>query len=170
VGDLAQVAAIAKICDEAKQRHSRKHEDLRNQGVDFLTAEGKSTMLRAAAQIGIDEANRAFIVLNESQQKRAAEISLQLGGVTALQYGDLASKLRLTDKQRAKIDATFDDFEQQTRTAVATIRRDPPRLRKEISRLNRARRDAVETILTDEQRTQYKSLKGEPSPAGESDN
>lgn len=125
-------------------------------------------MLQAMAKIDYPATNRAFDLLDESQQQRAIEITLQQAGVTALQYGDMAKKLELTDEQRDKIDAVFAKCSGEIRVAVETLR--GKEMQAAMKRAKLARRDNAEAVLTEEQRAKFKAMKGEHSPAGETDN
>jgi hypothetical protein len=155
-----QIAGIKSAKMTIAKRSEASFAQLKKQGVKF-DSEGFKLMQQAAAAIEIEESNRILDSLKEDQQRRAVEISLQIGGVLALQYRELAMQLKLSDEQRDRIDATFAEFEEKLGAAIAEHRKEPKLRDQAQQRLRLARRDAVEAILTDEQRAKYQSLKGE---------
>lgn len=155
-----QITGIKSAKVTIAKRSEAAFAELKKQGVKF-DSEGFKFMQQAAAAIEIEESNRVLDSFSEEQQRRAVEISLQIGGVLALQYRNLAMQLKLSEEQRDRIDATFAEFEEKTRAAIAEHRKEPKLREQAQQRLRLARRDSIEAILTDEQRTTYQSLKGE---------
>jgi Spy/CpxP family protein refolding chaperone len=162
-----QEQEIAKITEEAKKDVAIKYKELRDEGVDILRSDEPVRLLQAMAEIDYPATNRAYELLDESQQQRAVEITLQQAGVVALQYGDLAKQLELTDEQRDRIDAVFAKCAGEIRAAVQLRGEE---FQAATKRAKLARRDNTEAVLTAEQRAKFKAMKGKHSPAGETDN
>jgi hypothetical protein len=72
-----QEQEIAKITEEAKKDVAIKYKELRDEGVDILRSDEPVRLLQAMAEIDYPATNRAYELVDESQQQRAVEITLQ---------------------------------------------------------------------------------------------
>lgn len=117
-------------------------------------------------------------VLSADQVKRAKQIEVQMMGMRALSNEEVAGKLKLTDEQKEKLQAINMEFGEQSRDLRQEygIRGfgggggggEPPSPEKmaEYQKKNKALTDEtmgkVMAVMTDEQKTMWKDMTGEP--------
>ncbi len=110
-------------------------------------------------------------VLKPDQLNRLKQINVQISGVNAYRNPEVESALKLTADQKATIKESLDEY----RKEVQELREDlgirgfqpPPKekaaeFEKKSSALQKEVTDKITKTLTDEQKTTWKSLTGEP--------
>jgi len=103
-------------------------------------------------------------VLRPQQAERLEQIGVRAQGTEALLRNEIAAKLKLTDKQRAEIRETV----RRTREEKAKVQKEllaakieTARFNQENERLNTAQRDAINGLLTADQKGRLPALLGE---------
>jgi hypothetical protein len=100
-------------------------------------------------------------ILNAEQAKRLKQIVYQQQGASAFSDAEVAKALALTDDQREEVKKINDDTAAQTRELFSGGGLDEEG-RKKLQELRTAASDKIMKLLTDEQRTKWKDLQGEP--------
>lgn len=112
------------------------------------------TEIREAGQKAIDT------ILNDEQQARLKQISLQLAGPAALASPEVAEQLAFTDEQKKSIE----EIQSASREAMRSLMQDADGDRAEAFKKMQATRQATEekvkALLTDEQKTKWEALIG----------
>jgi Spy/CpxP family protein refolding chaperone len=100
-------------------------------------------------------------ILKEDQLKRVKQISLQQQGLRALANPEVADALKLTDEQKDKVKAVGEEARKEMQALFgAGLERDEAR--KKMEEIRKASDEKLMGILTDEQKTKFKELQGEP--------
>jgi len=120
-----------------------------NEGFAKLAAEAKAALVK---------------VLKPQQVQRLEQIAFRAQGTEALLREDIAAKLKLTEKQRTEIRQTIsrtreDKAKVQKELLAAKI--EAAKFSQESERLNVAQRDAINGLLTAEQKSRLPTLLGE---------
>jgi hypothetical protein len=130
-------------------------------GLRDLSQEERRTKIQEQAK-ATDKA--VAEVLKPEQMKRVKQISLQQQGARALSNPEVATALKLTDEQKDKVKS----IQEEARTALGQRGQRGQRGRpseEELKKLQEARKATNEklmNVLTDEQKTKWKELSGEP--------
>ena len=95
-------------------------------------------------------------VLDARQTKRFQQILWQLGGISALQDPDLQKELKLTDEQKKKVDAIFTESGKKWQQ----LQNKREKSREKYDTVVKEAEDKINGVLTDEQKTKLKELKG----------
>jgi len=98
--------------------------------------------------------------LKPEQLKRLKQIALQQQGSFAIGRGEVAEELKLTADQKEKLKALQDDAQGKMRQAMSGGNREEARGK--IADLRKATNEKMLELLTDEQKTKWKELTGEP--------
>jgi Spy/CpxP family protein refolding chaperone len=107
---------------------------------------------RAAGQKAVGE------ILNEEQQKRYKQISLQLQGPGALGDPDVASAIGLSDDQKKSVEEIQTAAREEMRALFEAGGGDREKFRTARDATN----EKLQAVLTDEQKSKWKELTGEP--------
>ena len=101
-------------------------------------------------------------ILTEEQIKRFEQISLQHAGAGAFNMARVQEKLGITDQQKTKIR----EINRRSTAAIRELNEDVPGDRegatKKIAEHQKQASEEIHTLLTDEQKTIWKELIGEP--------
>jgi hypothetical protein len=98
-------------------------------------------------------------ILNETQNKRLKQISLQLSGNRAFSDPAVARSLKITEEQKGKLQT----IQKEERAEIKAIRdAGGDDARTKIAELQKATKEKSFGVLTDEQKTQWKELIGAP--------
>ncbi len=110
------------------------------------------------------EQNRKMIstVLNEEQQKRLRQISLQLQGAQALTSPEVATALDLSDEQKKSVEEIQTASREETRAAFQGGEGDRDAMRKKFQEARQASNDKLKAVLTAEQQAKWQEMLGEP--------
>ena len=107
----------------------------------------------------------ALDLLKPEQQKRFKQIDRQVMGVEAFTKEEVIKELNLTDPQKEKIKAIVEEINKdrdELRKSGFTKGGDFKETQKKITALNKEGVDKAAAVLTDEQKTKWKDLVGEP--------
>lgn len=103
--------------------------------------------------------------LNPDQQKRLKQLQYQRDGLMgALNNEEVKKELNLTQEQQDKIKAIQDDMRSQQREMFQGGGQgaDRQEMQKKMEELRKSTQTKVEGVLTDEQKTKWKGMLGEP--------
>ncbi|HVS39541.1 MAG TPA: hypothetical protein VMS17_28550 [Gemmataceae bacterium] len=150
-------AAIKKATDTVNDKYKDDMQKARTDG-DFQ----KLGDLRKAQSADLDKALAA--ALKPEQYKRAKQLQVQFAGMAAFSMEDVASTLKLTDKQK-------DDIKEETTALQGDIRdinqaagNDPDKRAEVAKKIQSMRADSLAKIvggLTDDQKKTWKDLTGD---------
>jgi hypothetical protein len=113
-----------------------------------------------ASRVKIDQ------ILTPKQIERLSEINIQVAGVAALGFADVAEKIGLSADQKAKLKDLADDASRRVTDLMPTS---PAQLRdaqarqerqKKLDAIKSERKDKALAILTDEQKSKFENLNG----------
>lgn len=115
------------------------------------------------------EENRKAIegILTADQKKRAKEIQLQVDGIRAFSDDEVAAQLNLNDSQKSKIKGITDDYSKDARELFGRggggfDKEKAAENAKKREKLNKAAMADIEDVLSDEQRSKWKTMVGAP--------
>jgi hypothetical protein len=166
LAELKLTDAQSKVLEKTFKAHlaqSRKATDqLAREGVGTKGEDGQRRY-SVDRRLQVESADAMFDALDEQQQKRAVELSLQYAGNFAFREKRLAEELALSEEQRDKIDAVFDDFSTRENASAKEFQNDRKRKDEDYQRLRKEQRKEILAVLTEEQLAKYKSLLGKPS-------
>lgn len=103
-------------------------------------------------------------VLDEKQMKRFQQIQWQLAGVGALEDPDAQKALKLSEDQRKKLSAVFEDSGKKLQDLFKGGNVEGKR--EEFEKIRKDTEDKAYNVLTDEQKKQWKEMQGEPFRPG----
>lgn len=109
---MPEVQKELKLSDDQKTKAGnlmeRAHEE-RQLGFRDLLGQGPEAMQKKMAELRASEDQRANAILTADQQKRYHQLQLQQQGVSAFTEKPVADTLKLTDDQRAKVQAALNE-------------------------------------------------------------
>ncbi len=106
-------------------------------------------------------------ILTPKQMERLNEINIQVAGITALGFEDVAEKIGLSADQKVKLKTLGDDTGRRLTelfpTSQAQLRDEQARQerKKKLAEITSERKDKAVALLTDEQQVKFEQLKGE---------
>jgi hypothetical protein len=112
---------------------------------------------KAAAKI-VDE-------LKAEQKKRLNQIEVQVLGIRAFTKEEVASALKLSDKQKDEIKEVAEETGKDVRELMKDVGRDKDKRTEAMTKVAKLRKEAINKItksFSDEQKKTYKDLTGEP--------
>jgi Spy/CpxP family protein refolding chaperone len=159
---LNEVEEALKLTDEQKEKIDELNDDLRDKFREVLEEGGQREELQKVAQSG---SQKLIEILDEPQEKRITEVAIQVYGPNAiLIHPTLGEFLKVTDEQRTEMTDLQRENMQSMGDAFREMR-DQELSRDEMrTKFEQLRADADKkllAVLTDEQRKQLDSLKGE---------
>jgi ribosomal protein L15E len=113
----------------------------------------KNEELRKAAESKVKD------ILSETQFTRFKQLALQRSGIGALSRDDIAEQLKLTEKQREELKRVSEE-QTQKRMQLFTSGQRPSR--EDSERLDKERDAALMSVLSEDQRKQWDTMKGPP--------
>jgi len=153
-----QVKKVQETLREIRESHQSEYTALRDASPDVRLA--KTATLNVTVS---DEVKKA-LSFSPEQSKRFDQISLQARGVQAFASPSVEQNLKLTDDQKSKIH----EIVEATRTSAAgAFNKDASEQERTDARNKRAAAQKenmtkVQALLTDDQKTTWKELTGEP--------
>jgi len=163
---VPDVAADLKLTDDQKSKAQALAESQRQGGREFFQAlqnaspeeRAKKMQERQAEQ---DKATNA--ILTAEQQKRFAQVRLQVEGYSAVVRPEIGQQLKITDDQRQKIQGIQEGRMAAMRELVqAGGGGDREALQKKMQEMQKSSDEKIAALLTDDQKKQWKSMTGEP--------
>jgi Spy/CpxP family protein refolding chaperone len=100
-------------------------------------------------------------ILKADQVKRFKQIQWQQEGARAFADPEVADALKLSDEQKDKVKAVREEAQKEMR-ALRESGASREEVRKKFEEIRKASSDKLMGILTDEQKTKWKELQGEP--------
>jgi Spy/CpxP family protein refolding chaperone len=159
---IDEVQDTLKLTDEQKDQIDELNDDLRDKFRELLEEGGQREEMQELSKSGSQKLTE---ILDEPQEKRITEIAIQVYGANAvLIHPTLAEFLRVTDEQRSELAEVQRDNMQAAGDAFREMReKDLSRedMRAKFEEMRAEADKKLLAVLTDEQRQQLESMKGE---------
>jgi len=137
----------------------------------FFSAQGEerqkmmTAMSEATTKLTAKYSGDARKILSGDQYKRVQQIGWQMAGMQALSDPDLVKALDLKKEQQEKITAANTDFGNKQREMFQAMFAgggggDREEMQKKMAEMGTSRDKAINDVLTDDQKTKFKDLKG----------
>jgi Spy/CpxP family protein refolding chaperone len=150
-----------KLNTLARETREKQREEFQNLG--DLSQEERREKMRELASTRDAELNKAMgEILKPEQVKRFRQIQLQQSGIAAFASPRVQEGLKLTDDQKSKLSEISQESGQAMREAFQEAQTDREGAMKKIGELRRQATEKALGILTDEQKTTWKEMTGEP--------
>jgi Spy/CpxP family protein refolding chaperone len=150
-----EVAADLKLSDEQKDKIAEINKDFEATLREAFQGGGGREKMQELME---DSAAKLAEVLDDAQEKRMVGIVIQLSGANATMDPAVAKELKITDEQKRKLG----DVRRSLRDRFGEIRDLPEEERREAFQdLQKEVEKELMAVLTDEQKAQMESLKGE---------
>jgi Spy/CpxP family protein refolding chaperone len=145
-----------KLSDEQKKKveelASKQRENFK--GFKDLSEEERKQKFQERSKASKEEVAK---ILNQEQQKRFKQISLQLAGSRAFSDPEVVDALKLTDEQKEKIKGIQEDSFKEMREAFQGDREEA---RKKMESIRKSADEKAQGVLTQEQKTKWKDMTG----------
>lgn len=156
--DDSQVSKATVLADEmrAKQREAM-------QGFQDLSSEErieKGAELTRKMNADVDKG--LADIFKADQTKRYKQIRLQVGGPGAFAIPEVASAIKLTDDQKAKIKDILTSQEGEMREIFQSAQDDREGAMKKMTELRKGSKDKIIALMTADQKKSWETLVGEP--------
>jgi len=158
----SQKASLQKIRDEENDRHPLS---------GGLIGRSQDEIQKKLEQHAKENRNRVSKILTPQQTERLNEINIQVAGVAALNFADVAEKLSLTAEQKSKLKTLADEARRKLTELNTAHNGQPPvdakraRAREDykqkLDQVTGERTNQAIALLTDEQRSKFQNLQGE---------
>ena len=146
--------------DQAKQVNEQA--DKQRESFDELRDLSREERQKRMTESREQNQKMVSTVLNEEQQKRFRQISLQLQGAQALTSPEVATVLDLSDEQKKSVEEIQTASREEMRAAFQGGEGDRDAMRKKLQEARQASNDKLKAVLTAEQQTKWQELLGEP--------
>jgi hypothetical protein len=117
-------------------------------------------------QKSTEETSKAVLkVLTPKQQKRLAQLDLQINGILALSRPEVQKELKLTDKQKDEIEALHEKFMTAAAAVVKDGGNEPPKLQEIAGKLHGRNQESTRKALaglSEEQKKTWAEMTGPP--------
>ena len=100
-------------------------------------------------------------VLSEKQVKRLHQIDLQQRGVRAFTDATIQTQLKINDEQKGNIKTILEESAKERAELFKGAKDDPKGAMEKVAALSKETTEKIQTVLTSDQRKQWKSLLGE---------
>lgn len=164
LAQLDEVQQELELTDEQKQQVEQLNEELNDARREaFQGAAGDFDKMREDIAKIYDEFTTKFnATLEEPQQKRAREVYVQVNGPVVLSQESIANELMLTDDQKEKLEEAARESREEVRDSLQGFRDMSAEERtKKFQELIESRDSSLLAVLTDEQKEQFETMKGE---------
>ena len=101
-------------------------------------------------------------ILTPEQAKRFKQVRLQVQGVRAMSDPEIVKELKITDDQQRKIKEIQDDNQKEMRKLRQDAGATQKEMRERQEELRKSTHEKLMSILTDDQKTKWKEMTGEP--------
>jgi Spy/CpxP family protein refolding chaperone len=159
---LDEVEEALKLTDEQKDKVKKLNDEMRDQYREILDDGGRAEDLQEVSKSGTQ---KLIEILDEPQEKRITEITIQVyGGNAIFMHPTLGEFLKVTDEQRSQLGDVQRENMQAMGEAFGQMReqnRSRDEMRAKFEKLRAEADKKLLAVLTDEQRKQLDSLKGE---------
>lgn len=153
-----EVQRELKLTEEQKTRLQQPGQEELRKVCDFfrgLRSVPKTEWTKQSTEFCAAQQQKLAGVLDAGQQKRLRQIALQQEGFFAVARPEVASELKLTPKQTARVQAILREFGEWYRSAPKE------EMVQRLQERQRQATDAIAGVLMDEQRKQWELLIGE---------
>jgi Spy/CpxP family protein refolding chaperone len=153
-----------KLTDDQKEKFQKIGEKYKD---DLQKAFGDRDFKKVGElmkQVGDDVEKAAPDILKADQVKRLKQLEVQAGGLGAFAKENVATALKLTDKQKKDIGEAKTDLEKDATDLLKDAAGDREKMGEAFKKVTAMRKEAVDKIvngLTDEQKKEWKELTGE---------
>jgi len=152
---VEEIETELKLTDDQKKKISEINGDFEDSLREAFGGGGGREKMQ---QLMEDASTKLAEVLDDAQEKRLMGIVIQVNGANATMDPAVAKELKITDEQKSKLG----DVRRNTRDQFMEIRDLPEDKRREaMDDLRKEIDGKLMEVLTDEQKTQLESLKGE---------
>ena len=158
------------LTDEQKASLQKLRDDCAAAGQAFFESfmgQPQDEIQKRMEERAKDSRNKISKILTPKQMERLDEINIQISGVVALNYEDVAEKLALTVDQRQKLKNLGEESRRQLTDMFSTSNGQPPdkQKRQELQQkqkdIKSQRKENAMALLTDEQKSKFEQLQGE---------
>jgi hypothetical protein len=158
-----QVAKVREVDEKLRGELRRGDRPNFQDLTDEQQREFRAQRRKEAAEMAVKAKAELKNILLDDQLARLQEIYIQAAGTQALTDADVATKLGLTDDQKAKIESTRDEVQTSMREQMRDLFQSGDReaAQAKMAELRKAGEDKVLAVLTSEQQQQFASMKGE---------
>ncbi|HEY4233388.1 MAG TPA: hypothetical protein VGM76_08170 [Lacipirellulaceae bacterium] len=161
---LSEVQTELKESDEQKSKIKEISDQLTSDRQGLYGGGGDRTeAMKKADQLNNDASAKVDALLDSPQQKRLLEISIQVNGVSTLSDAAVQEQLKLTDDQKKKLE----DVRQENQQAAFDVFTNGgggsrEEMRAKMDDLRKSGTEKLMEVLTDQQKTEFDTLKGAP--------
>lgn len=149
----------AKVTELTKKAQS----DMEEKTKDLTGADRRTKMPAIMKELNDSTSKSLAGILKEEQLKRLKQIQLQREGVRAFANEQVQKALKFSDAQTREVKEILDAAQKQIQEDTKDIPRDDAAKRRQVTqKINREAREKVMGKLSDDQKTQWKEMTGEP--------
>ncbi len=162
--DDQQIEKVKAAVKEVMDKHGEEFAKLKDLSKEERREKGAELSKTVAAELKTATKD----ILKPEQSKRLREIELQVMGVEAFKDPEVETALKLTDDQKDKIKTITGDFEKERGTLFKGGKGGKgskgfnPEIFEKMNTLRKETTEKAVTVLTDEQKQEWKKLTGEP--------
>lgn len=159
-----QVSKARELSENMRATMMERFQSLQDVPQEDRQARGQEMMRELSADVKKQIAE----MLDEKQQKRFDEISLQLMGVDAFAQPEVLEKLKVTDEQKAKMDVLGSEMQEAMMAAREESQGDFQGVMRRMQEIREETKTKVLALMTDDQKELWKEMTGKPfeMPAG----
>jgi Spy/CpxP family protein refolding chaperone len=131
-----------------------------------LIGQSQEDIQKKLEQHATENRSRVFNLLTPQQIARLNEINIQVAGVAALSFVDVAEKLGLTAEQKTKLKTLAGEARRKQDDLNATTNGKPveaskrPAYKQKLDQITAERKKQAFAVLTDDQQAKFKKLQG----------
>lgn len=133
------------------------------QGLNDLSEDERRTKMQELNKGRAEALHKGLAeIMKPEQHKRFEQIDLQVSGSNAFATPKVVEGLKITDEQRAKIRQVNEDLRQTMADAREDFQNDREGAMKQIAEGRKAAIEKVMALMTEEQKSSWKEMTGEP--------
>ncbi len=153
-----QVKKLDTLAEETRSKNRENMAKLK----DATKEERREKMQALGAETNAEINKSLADILKPEQVKRFHQIQLQASGMNAFSTPRVQKALKLTDDQKTKIREITEDTQRETREAFTSAGDDRQAAMTKITELRKDAMTKVNALLTDDQKSSWKELTGDP--------
>lgn len=163
-----QVAEARTMAEQVRSDLMSRMQESREQFADLSPEERRERMESILREMDESTQEKLKELLEADQMSRLLQIQVQQLGLRAFANPRIQSALKLDDEQKATITKLEEDVREKSQAFMANARDAENRGEafRELMELRRSSLEEVMSVLTDEQKTSWKELTGEPLEMG----
>jgi Spy/CpxP family protein refolding chaperone len=163
-----QIGKIEPISEQLRSDMMSRMQEMRGQLADLSPEQRRERFEKMSQELNAKAKDGLKGILKEEQLGRLEQIHIQQQGVQAFTDPTVLEALKLTEDQKAEVDGILESYRSETREIMEAGRETDDRagLMGKLVELRRSSMDKASGVLTDEQRTAWKELTGEPFTMG----